>query len=103
MATITDTRSAGSIVNGLGGRTTIVNIAKTNITSAELGTILTDMQFDGFAVAGVATADGSAFSTGVTDNVQIALQSTAEYSAEGSNAHGVTGAVTTVLSIFKDK
>lgn len=103
MATTTDTRSAGSIVNGLGGKTTIVKIAKTNITSAQLGTILTDMQYDGFAIAGVATADGSAFDSGVTDNVFVALQSTATYTDEGSNAHGVTGAVTTTESIFVQK
>lgn len=91
------------IGNGLGSKTDIVNIAKTNITTAELKTILEDMQFDGFAVAGVGTADGSAIVSGTTDAVIVALQGAgADYVAEGSNAHGVTGAVTSVLSIFKD-
>jgi len=48
----------------------------------------------------VTTADGSAFVSGTTDNLKVALQGTATYTAEGSNAHGVSGAVTTVLTIF---
>jgi len=89
--------------NGLGSKTDIVKIAKTNITEAELKTVLEDMGLDGFAVAGVGTADGSAFVGGTTDEVFVALQGAgADYTAEGTNAHGVTGAVTTVESIFKD-
>ena len=99
-----ETSQAGQgIGNGLGSKTDIVKIAKTNITTAELKTVLEDMQLDGFAVGGVGTADGSAIVSGTTDEVFVALQgSGADYSAEGSNAHGVTGAVTTVESIFKD-
>ena len=99
-----ETSQAGQgIGNGLGSKTDIVKIAKTNITTAELKTVLEDMQLDGFAVGGVGTADGSAIVSGTTDEVFVALQgSGADYTAEGSNAHGVTGAVTTVESIFKD-
>ena len=99
-----ETSQAGQgIGNGLGSKTDIVNIAKTNITTAELKKILEDMQVDGFAVAGVGTADGTAFVSGTTDAVMVALQGAgADYTAEGSNAHGVTGAVTTVLTIFVD-
>ena len=99
-----ETSQAGQgIGNGLGPKTDVVKIAKTNITEAELKSILEDMQFDGFAVAGVGTADGSAFVGGTTDEVFVALQgSGADYAAEGSNAHGVTGAVTSVSAVFKD-
>lgn len=99
-----ETSQAGQgIGNGLGSKTDIVKIAKTNTTTAELKTILEDMQLDGFAVGGVGTADGTAFVSGTTDVVFVALQgSGADYTAEGTNAHGVTGAVTTVESIFKD-
>lgn len=99
-----ETSQAGQgIGNGLGSKTDIVKIAKTNTTTAELKTILEDMQLDGFAVGGVGTADGTAFVSGTTDEVFVALQgSGADYTAEGTNAHGVTGAVTTVESIFKD-
>ena len=99
-----ETSQAGQgIGNGLGSKTDIVKIAKTNTTTAELKTILEDMQVDGFAVGGVGTADGTAFVSGTTDVVFVALQGAgADYTAEGTNAHGVTGAVTTVESIFKD-
>ena len=99
-----ETSQAGQgIGNGLGSKTDIVKIAKTTTTTAELKTILEDMQVDGFAVGGVGTADGTAFVSGTTDVVFVALQGAgADYTAEGTNAHGVTGAVTTVESIFKD-
>jgi len=101
MATVTNTNQPVISLNqGLGGKTQIINIAKSNMTNAEVSTILTDIAFDGFTIAGVSTADGSAFSTGVTDNLQVAVQGTATYAAEPSNAHGVTGAVTTVLAVF---
>ncbi len=101
MATTTNANQPVISLNqGIGPRTTIVNIAKTNMTNAEVNTILSDIAFDGFTIAGVSTAEGSAFSTGVTDNLQVAVQGTATYAAEGSNAHGVSGAVTTVLTIF---
>ena len=100
MAGITDTRSA-DLGNGLGPKSSIVKIAKTNITSAELQTILEDMALDGHTIAGVGTADGSAFASGVTDVVFVALQGAGlTYAAEGSNAHGVTGAVTTLEAII---
>lgn len=93
--------------NGLGPKTTIIKVAKTNITTAELHTIVTAITAggtagtqDAFVVAGVATADGTAFSTGVTDVVFIALQGTGVVTAQGSVAYGVTGAVTTIESVF---
>ena len=45
MAAITSTAKT-DLSNGLGGQTNIVNIAKTDITEAELKTILDDIQFD---------------------------------------------------------
>ena len=100
MAAITSTANT-NLGNGLGGTTNIVNIAKTNITESELKTILDDMAFDGHTIAAVGTADGADFDDGVTDVVIVALQSAGgAYTAEGSNAHGVTGAVTTILAVF---
>lgn len=96
-------------VNGLGPRTTIIKIAKTDLTTAELHSIIIAIQAggtysgvtnDAFTVAGIATADGSAFVSGTTDVVFIALQGTATCVADGSNAYGVTGAVSTIESIF---
>jgi hypothetical protein len=88
------------------GRTLIVKIAKTNITNAELSTIINAVTVSGgagadaFTVAGLGTADGSAFVSGTTDVVFLKLQGTGTYTADGSDAHGVTGAVTTIEAIF---
>jgi hypothetical protein len=107
--------TAGNDTQGLAGRTIIVNVAKTNITSAELGTIVTAIQRgglntknatngdDAFVVAGITTPTGAAFSSGVTDNVVLALQGTGTFTADDANAYGITadsGAVTTILADF---
>ena len=91
------------------GRTLIVKIAKTNLTDAELKTIVNYMtQAQGsngtgdsaFTVAGLGTADGSAFVSGTTDVVFLKLQGTGTYTVDASDAHGVTGAATTIEAIF---
>jgi hypothetical protein len=88
------------------GRELIIKVAKTNITNAELNTIISAINVsrgsgaDAFVVAAVGTADGSAFETGVTDVVFLRAQGTGTYTAVASNAHGVTGAVTTIEAIF---
>ena len=97
--------------NGLGPRTIIVKIAKTDITNAELNTIvnaITSAQGSGtpstgdsaFVVAGLSGAAGAAFVSGTTDVVFLALQGTGDYTVDASDAHGVTGAVTTIEAIF---
>jgi len=107
--TVAANYNKGSIVNGLGPRTVIVKVAKTDITDAELATIVTSIKQgaastdDAFTVAGVATANGAQFVSGTTDVLFLALQGTGTYTAQGTNAHGVTGAVTTVESVFVDK
>lgn len=93
------------IANGLGPRTVIVKIAKTNMTDTELNTIVDAMtqrtgNDDAFTVGGFGTADGSAFVSGTTDVVFVALQGTGTITADGSDAYGVTGAVTTVEAVF---
>lgn len=82
--------------NGLGPRTQILNVAKTNITRAELTTLIQSLKTEGHTVAGVDgyTSDDQA------DNVQIAIQSTITYVADSSNALGVTGAASTILADF---
>jgi hypothetical protein len=96
--------------NGLGPRTLVIKVTKSALTTAELHTIITSITQgigsgqsitnDAFSVAGVATATGAAFSSGVTGVVFIAIQGTGTYTADDSNAHGVTGAVTTIESVF---
>ncbi|MEN6291408.1 MAG: hypothetical protein ABFD07_05250 [Methanobacterium sp.] len=92
------------------GREIVVKVAKTNMTHDELYTIwsylTTSHGVDGagdsaFTVAAVGTADGSPFVSGTTDVVFFRLQGTGEYTVDGSDAHGVTGAVTTIEAVFK--
>ena len=103
--------TAGNDTQGLAGRTLIVNIAKTDITAAELSTIVTyiqagkrtsgdDTTSDAFVVAGITTPTGAAFVSGTTDNVVLALQGTGTFTPDASNAYGVTGAATTILADF---
>lgn len=95
--------------NGLGPRTLIVSISKTNITDTELNTIINYMTTShgsagtgdsAFVVAGLGTADGSAFVSGTTDVVYVALQGTGDYTVDSSDAHGVTGAATALVAVF---
>jgi hypothetical protein len=97
--------------NGLGPRTLIVSISKTNITDTELNTIINYMTSSqgsngsgdsAFVVAGTGTADGSAFVSGTTDVVYVALQGTGTYTVDASDAHGVTGAATAIVAVFQD-
>ena len=94
-----DSNTLGGQGNGLGSKTTIVKLALTNMTAANLGTIYAAMGALGHTVAGSGTADGSAFVAGTTDVLFIALQG-ADYTADGTNAHGVTGAVTTIEAVI---
>ena len=95
------------------GRELIVKVAKTDMTDAELNTIIkgitqaggsgsgTDVNGeDAFTVAAVGTANGAAFVSGTTDAVFLRVQGTGTLTAVGSNAYGVTGAVTTIEAIF---
>ena len=92
----TSGKPTGDTGNGLGPRTQIINVAKTNITRAELTTMIQALKEEGHTIAGVDgyTADDQA------DNVQFALQSTKTYEADASNALGVTGAASTILADF---
>ena len=94
-----DSNTLGTQGNGLGSKTTIVKLALTNMTAANLGTIYAAMGALGHTVAGSGTADGSAFVAGTTDVLFIALQG-ADYTADASDAHGVTCAVTTIEAVI---
>ena len=95
-------------VNGLGPKTRIVNAAKSNMTTAEVNTLVKGLMAgfvkgtdDAVTVAGLGTADGSAFESGVTDNIQIAVQGTGVLTM-GSNWNS-TGFTLSLLSVFQDK
>jgi len=88
------------------GRELIIKVAKTNITNTELNTIISAISStggsgaDAFTVAAVGTADGTEFVSGTTDVVFLRAQGTGTYTADASDAHGVTGAATTIEAIF---
>lgn len=83
---------------GLGARTQVINIAKTNITNAEMTSIVKQLA-ETYTIAGI---DGFV-AAGTADNVRIALQGTIDFAPDGSNAFGVTGAVSTLLADFDQK
>lgn len=94
--------------NGLGPRTIIIKLAGTNLTSANLASVvgyLTTSHGSGgsgdsaFTVAGVGTADGSAFESGVTDDMFIALQGTGEFTAATADM-GISGLTITTVAVL---
>ena len=94
--------------NGAGGRTLIINLAKTNMTEAELqaaleflaagGTAGTD---DGHTIAGVSVlTENGIFTSGTTDNVQVAIQGTGAFTAASNFGIGSTGVTSSLLADF---
>lgn len=100
--------------NGLGPRTVIVTIAKTDITDDELNAVVNALTLsdaepgynspvldgpDAFVVAGLAgDAAGAPFVAGTTDLVFVALQGTG-VPYTGANI-GVTGATVAIIASF---
>lgn len=84
--------------NGLGSNTQIVNFALTDMTQANVDAAVQALQLT-HTVAGVGTADGSAFVSGTTDAIQFAVQGPV-LAADSSDALGVTGAATTIIATF---
>jgi hypothetical protein len=91
------------------GRTLIVSVSKTNITDAELNSVINFMTISkganglgdsAFTVAGVGTADGSPFVSGTTDVVYLRLQGTGALTA-GADFAGVTGATVAIVCVFQ--
>lgn len=92
------------------GRELVVKVAGTNLTDANLLDIMryltTSHGVNGsgdsaFTVAAFGTADGTPFVSGTTDAVFFRLQGTGDYTVDSSDAHGVTGAVTTIEAVFR--
>ena len=94
--------------NGLGGRTRILNLAKTNMTVAELKAALQYLSAgdvagtnDAHTIAGVAPlTESGVFTSGTTDNVQVAIQGTGVATAASNFGTGSTGITMSVLADF---
>lgn len=94
------------------GRTLIVKIALSNMTDANLSTMINaigqaggsgsgtdDNGPDAFTVAGFGTADGTAFVSGTTDVVFLKVQGTGTFNT--TTAAAGTGATVTVEAVFQ--
>ena len=97
------------IANGTNGRTLIVTVAKTGgITDANLKTITNYMTSahgsagsgdSAFTIAGFGTADGSAFVSGTTDTVYMAVQGTGDITLATADC-GISGLTITTEAVF---
>ena len=110
MATVTS-NAVVHAGNGLGPQTRIINLAKTNMTQAELDLAIQFMSAggtkdvdDAHSVAGISVlTEAGVFTTGVTDAVQVAIQGTGAFTADAN--YGVaadTGVASTLIATFTD-
>jgi len=107
MAEITN-NAVSKAGNGLGPRTRIINLAKTNITQAELDAALLYLAAgdvagtnDAHGIAGVSVlTESGVFTTGTTDNVQIAIQGSGVFTAASNFGTGSTGITSSLLADF---
>ena len=96
--------------NGVGPRTRIINLAKTNMTQADLDAALTYLAAgdvsgtnDAHTVAGLSVlTESGLFTSGTTDDVQVAIQGTGVATMAANFGTGSTGVTATLLADFID-
>tara|TARA_R110001592_G_scaffold7339_1_gene41211 strand:- start:775 stop:1104 length:330 start_codon:yes stop_codon:yes gene_type:complete len=96
--------------NGLGPRTRIINLAKTNMTQVELDAALTYLSAgdvagtnDAHSIAGVSVlTESGVFTGGTTDAVQVAIQGTGAATMASNFGTGSTGITATLIAEFID-
>ena len=94
--------------NGLGPQTRIINLAKSNMTQAELDAAMQYLAAgdapgtnDAHTIAGVAClTESGVFTSGTTDDVQISLQGTGAFTAASNFGIGSSGVTSTLLANF---
>ena len=107
MASLTNNAKAKA-GNGIGPRTRIINLAKTNMTQAELDAAILYLQTGGVAgandahtVAGVSVlTESGVFTSGTTDDVQVAIQGTGVATMAADFGIGSTGITATLIADF---
>ncbi len=96
--------------NGTNGRTLVLKLAGTDLTDANLNSVIgyltTAHGVNGsgdsaFTVAGIATADGSAFVSGTTDTLFLLVQGTGDVTVATADM-GIGGLTITVEAVFQD-
>jgi len=94
--------------NGVGPRTRIINLAKTNMTQTELDAAILYLSAgdvsgtnDAHTVAGVSVlTESGVFTTGTTDAVQVAIQGTGAATMASDFGTGSTGITATLIADF---
>ena len=90
------------------GRELIVKLAGTNLTNANLNSVIAYITTShgsagagdsAFVVAAVGTADGTAFESGVTDTVFLRVQGTGDLTV-GTADQAIAGLTVTIEAIF---
>ena len=97
--------------NGLGPRTRIINLAKTNMTQSELDAALLYLATGGVAgtndahsIAGVSVlTESGVFTSGTTDAVQVAIQGTGAATMAADFGTGTTGVTATLIAEFDQR
>jgi len=92
---------------GIAGETRIINLAKTNLTQAEVDSVILFLTRGGVAgtndahtVVGVSClTESGVFTPGTTDAIQVAIQGTGAFTA-ASDFGGVTGVTSSLLADF---
>ena len=96
--------------NGTNGRTLVLKLAGSNLTNANLNTVINYLTTphgasgsgdSAFTVAGFGLADGGAFVSGETDTVYILAQGTGDTTVADLDC-GIAGLTITVEAIFQD-
>jgi hypothetical protein len=93
---------------GIAGRTRIINLAKTNMTQAELDAAILYLQTgetsgtdDAHTVVGISVlTESGVFTSGTTDAVQVAIQGTGVCTMGSNFGVGSTGITASLLADF---
>ena len=109
MATVTS-NAVVHAGNGLGPQTRIINLAKTNMTQAELDLAIQFMTAggvkavdDAHSIAGISVlTESGVFTGGTTDAVQVAIQGTGAATMASNFGTGATGITATLIAEFID-
>jgi hypothetical protein len=113
MATVTN-RAVAKPANGLGPRTRIISLSKSNMTQAELDAAILYLQQGGTAgtndpvtVAGIASDGGDTgtapeFVSGESDVVHVAIQGTGVVTVGANFGVGTTGVTAALVCDFAD-
>ena len=108
MATVTNPNAKAKAGNGVGPRTRIINLAKTNMTQTELDAAILYLKAgdvagtnDAHTVAGISVlTESGVFTSGTTDNVQVAIQGTGAFAPVSNFGTGSTGITATLIADF---